>query len=535
MPTTAARATSVDPVQATLMQVAAIKHHAAFNMAITDPEQKQLVEEMRHELRTLEVKLSLGEGSEKDRVKWCSDKRTSDRLKNMATSLNTIDSLNDKHVNSTIKQHEAIEKHCIRHLRDGVTYRKGFRHFLGQDALIKNMLDRQAIIDDLNEVKEIGGDLAKVASKTKRVVDLATQSTHIVHGGVEGTGSLLHSLHGLMTAVPFVMAGLTAASAITNVIKSFLRKEGASEKAVAITVAGVGIAAAALMIAFPVAAFGIAAGMVAVGTYMDHIKPYLETRKKIKQRTQDISDLDARIGELEKNDTTPLNSREKKVLIDKIIDHGINNPNISMADLHAAKAFIQADGINLSSFQSDNPAIAVIKDSTGLTKDQPIKDFLIQNSQDHKSEIQTEIKGLQEKNKSTLALAVNGGFATAGAIMLAAGIVFPPVMMAGAALILATTVVGILIKYKEPIKRAWNNFKNGVKKLFGTDKKNDDYIELKETNDPSLSHKNSAKSNSNFTHVVERKKDHCASFTSSETAQPDEPANTNEEHHSRRP
>ncbi len=61
----------------------------------------------------------------------------------------------------------------------------------------------------------------------------------------------------------------------------------------------------------------IAAGMVAASAVKDHIKPYLELRKQIKDSEKEVVRLGERANEFN-NPPVVLKDAEKKILVDKI-------------------------------------------------------------------------------------------------------------------------------------------------------------------------------------------------------------------------
>ena len=133
----------------------------------------------------------------------------------------------------------------------------------------------------------------------------------------------------------------------------------------------------------------------------------------------------------------------------KVENYFIENKQTNLAELKAAKNLIwQGD---LSKINRD----PMIKQALNLFSDCNAEKYLQQHHQTTQSNIKQEIVDLTKNKNTKLAQSINDGFSVAGAVMLA--IPIPPVMIAGAAILLASSVAGIVIKFREPIANAFKN------------------------------------------------------------------------------
>lgn len=483
MPTTKEAQRTDDPIDVVLKRAALLLDHPALkNRAEPDPH-AAIVAEIHEELRTLEARLTAYDPAMVTDLKtWCKDKDSLKRLDNISSTLEalqmiTVDTIAKNHSAQATERkwhllddatrHQLILSHCIHNQRTE-KYDKPFINFLQLGTFVQQQKRTAEAIKRLQSAKDLASSAINVAGRMKGVISTAKHlSVAVDHGArtAEGLSTGAHAataaaplMTSVLQAIPIASAAVTAAKALYDLGHSFIKKRGASDKVANGIMLGVSAAAIALTIVFPVAAAGIAAGLVAAGVVRDYIKPYFDMRKQIKQRESAIVSLDERINTLNNPDVT-LNETEKNILIRQVENYFIESKDTKLTDLKAAKEAIrQGDPNKLN----QDP---LLKLALNLSQEKSVEQHLQQQHQTKQSDIKREITGMNKERNTKLGQAINGFFTIAGAAMLA--IPFPPVMIAGAAILLASSIAGIAIKYREQIGKAFTSMKNGLKNLFG--------------------------------------------------------------------
>ncbi len=517
MPTTAEKnQANLLAISAVLTQVGGLQQHKALmNRPANDPH-AAIIAEINEELRSLQGCLSEYDPADKAQItKWCADKRTINRLDNIQLALDTLDLVEkDEELARNIQprgnntwrdraaaegatdHHKLMLRLHVHHLRTGAKYNKEFINYLGLESFLKKQRETAAIIKKLSEIKEGISVVAGVAGKAKGLADRVTTftktSANFAHSSEGLTAATTHSatvasatapaLAIFLQAIPIVGAGVTAVTSLIQFGQSFLQKRGVTDKVAKGIMVGVAVAATVLTAIFPIAAAGIAAGMVASGAIMNHIKPYLEVRNQIKNRGADLEALKTRMVDLETKTDITLNKGEKEALIQRLHKNFIQDKSIHLDDLNQAKKAIYQGNM------TDILANDQVKNALKLTGTESIKSILTDHNKASQDNVSKDIVKLKKDRNEKLALSVNDVFTVAGAVMLA--IPFPPVMIAGAALLVASSIAGIIIKYKDEISHAFTKIKDGFKKLFGIGKNDDATAEDANKNENSL--KNSA-------------------------------------------
>lgn len=276
------------------------------------------------------------------------------------------------------------------------------------------------------------------------------------------------------SGAPIVAGVALTLSTGLDFAKSMMKKQGMSDRAIKGTTFAIIAAAAACTIAFPVAAAALTAVMVATTTITGNVMPFFKLGKQIKQREAEVKATEDRVESLinsENASDIKLNEREQHSLMSKLDKYASEN-RVNPDELIAAKSRIQSgDGQLIEKNQ-------LLKNALGLNDKRDLRKALIDNNRNHLSSLDTEIKNLRTERRSQGAQAINGLVTTVGAIMVA--IPFPPVMIAGAAILITSSLVGIALK-RDLFRKAWNKIKSVFKS--GDDKAG---AESSETNDNSL-------------------------------------------------
>jgi hypothetical protein len=479
MPNTKSDLSAIDN---TLMNATLLASHSMLNSPSSDAAHQAILSEIKQELRALQGALTgYDDADAKSLQKWSGDKHTEARLTHITTTLDTLQQISTDRLTAAPsetkwQQHQlnVILQHQMSHLRIGTKYNKDFVQFLGLESFIKQQRETAERIKKLETAKEViasaadlGGKIKTVVSTSKNVAMAAEHAGVAATGAAHGTAAVAQAaplLSQFLSAVPIVGAAITAGAAVMGFGKSFLKNKGVSDKVANGVMVGVSAAALALTIVFPVAAAAIGAGMVAAGAVMNYVKPYFEMRKQIKECGKELEALTTRVKELDKPGIA-LNQAEKKMMAQKIQQFYIANPSASLEDLKSAKQAINTG--NYEKIQAEPLVKAAFKldDKHQLNND--LKQYVL-TTQDN---LKKDITGFEKKRDGMMAQAVNSIFTVAGAVMLA--IPFPPVQIAGAALLVASSIAGVIIKYQDQIKQGLKSIVDGFKKLFSSDKSAD--------------------------------------------------------------
>jgi hypothetical protein len=510
-----------------LKQAGLLLDHQAFANKSVHDKYPDVLAEIQEELRTLQAGLTEVDPCEVSKVaQYSSDKHTVKRLSNITSLLTTLlevcnnadalkQAVQPKHKKwdtyATSSQHNLVLEMHIHHLRTSSRYTKDFINFLGLESLIQRQNKIDAKLKAAIKAKELLENTANTAGKIDSLV--STTKAAIVSGdhaavaaaaAANTAGTAVSQaapiLKSLLQAMPLVGSIMSAISAITQTGQSYLKKKGFSDTAIKATTAAVAIAAVGLTIAFPAAAAIIAVITVSASVFSNYIKPYFDAKKQIEASEIKLVELQNR----EKNLDDPylkLHQSEKSALSQQLAKYYAKNPHISLELLTSAKQAIN-DGnlLNISA----NP---LIQKSLGLPPDQKMNDFLKQHNANEQKDMTRLIEKLTGKKKSMAAQTINGGFTIAGAIMIC--IPVPPVQIAGAALLVASSIAGVCIEYRKEIWDKCKKLGNGIKAFFGVGKESDKTLD--NSNNNSLTQKSvhnfdqpAATSSNNMTPVKPR-------------------------------
>jgi hypothetical protein len=406
-------------------------------------EYDKISEDIIYELRVLVVKLNLcPESDEVNLAEMCESIKTMRRLRNIEAVLNAM---GPNFLLSPPADLTKLEKKAKRYL-NGDKYPDELIQHLGLEVFFEAQRKYAAIFAKLHSAWHASRHGAIVTANIGRIIQ-RTIATLSAGASILGSFSL---------AIPFIQAIVMVIPFGYAAARSWLNRSGGSDRAVASVLAGVGLVALCVSIAIPLAAFGIGAVMVAAGIYMDEVRPYFLHKRKLLAHTNDMAAIDARIAELQNDaENVELNQREKLSLLKSLTHFVILNPRITPEEMTTAKAIIQRGSL------PELHENALLIQALDLHPEQSVYKFLLDANQADKQSLQEEIARITTEKEARFAGGINGIFTTIGAIMLA--IPFPPVQIAGAVVLLVSSLVGVSLHYNLHGK-LWNAIKDRVQK-----------------------------------------------------------------------
>lgn len=459
-----------------VLQVEKMLANPIFSSNKTNPHHAEFLQHTKEELRKLQACVSDVDPSMHEQVsKWIHLHSTTKRLSNIENAIEVLETA------ETHQTKPAVINQCVRNVNYGAQYNSGFTEFLNLEDLIKRREEFQNKINHVQQAKDMLASTADIAGslntaiKTGKAAIAATSLTAESASTLAHTGHAIGGLSPLLTNIPIVGGIINAVTATGGAIYSFAKKKGASDNIAKAITAGVGIAAVAFTIAFPVAALGIAAGSSAVTTVTNYIKPYIDLGKTIKAKEKELQICQARPTELSKAGTV-LHDDEKAYLIRHLNDHYAKDDNISKSSLQAAKDAVKSGKLD------ELEKHPQLREALGLSQQQSVKNKLIEYHTDNETNLTTKIAKLKTERTTKGAMAIASTATTVGLAMMA--VPFPPVIFAGAVVAAVATVAQFAIQYRQQIGNFFKKIGQGIKNFFAGEKSNDNLLENK------LQHKN---------------------------------------------
>lgn len=424
---------------------------------------KKALDDIQFELRVLAVKLRLYHEDDLDTLSnWCSNRWT---LRRMALMQNVLQDMEAEH---NIK--------LIRKINSFVTsakYQQDFVDYLGLKVFFKEQRKEQARhMSRLRTAMDISrngfwflGSLGSLIQRTMRTI-----------------GEVTTSLGMFAQAVPIISGLWMVLPVGIHAVRSWIDKKDAANIVISTILATLALAALALSIVFPVAAAGIGAVLVTIGIIVDSVKPYFEIRSEIAALRREINVIDDRTMELGINkEHAELHEREKKYLLKILMHYAMQHKDLHLDDLSQEREKIARGSIK----ELQNSVL--IRAAVQTKTNKPLYEFIIDCNQEHIENLHAQIAAKEKIQRGKTRDNINGIFSIIGTIMIA--IPFPPVQIAGAVILVASSFVGISMRYNLH-GRLWNAIKNGCKKLF-TPKPKIEVMPLEE--EPLLELSNNAK------------------------------------------
>lgn len=447
--------------------LARVKHILDSNLLAHLPAESEhavFLHEMKVELRTLQASLTNIDKADYPQLsKWSRSRNTNARLTNLETALHTLEKKRD---NKNISP-ERIAAH-IRIVKRGKQFDDDFVNYLQIDESLKRLHHKLALKKNIKEAKYFVSSTAEITSKLNSVAKTAKSVAIAAAPSADGTAHAAHSgaqaggaVSTMIQTLPIVGAVVGVLAAAGSAGQSFMKKKGFSDRAVKVTSVIVAAAALAFTIAFPVAAIAISAGTCAFSTFSNYIKPYFDLRKEIKGKEAELEKIKERIDTYE-NKHAELDTDDRKFLIKDLEKHYAINDHLSLHDFSKIKQEIMSD--DLETLEKN----VHIREALGMSDKESLKAKLIEFDKNKLTSLTTEITKLKSEKTTMGALSIAGGFTTAGLVMMA--VPFPPVILAGAVVAATSSVVGMIIHYREPIARFFNKIGHALKGLFTRDK-----------------------------------------------------------------
>ncbi|TAL65293.1 MAG: hypothetical protein EPN84_01740, partial [Legionella sp.] len=423
-----------------------LKHLSAMDLA--QQPQANLLVDIKSELRCLQAVLATADPTNLNFLEqWSSKKSTHQRFKNMNAiihSLHANHQENSKSLKSnrwsfwetpkkiaTANEHR---QHVIDKFQKGANYSAEDRKFLGLAQL-----EESNTIKKLKKIKLAGEHLTyvtgEIAPPVGKMIKEGISATHasVVGGNVAasaGTG-----LSGIAMAVPIVGASVMAIMLMIEASKGALSARGLSDRAERITLVAVAIASIVLTALFIPYSPIIGAVVMAAGIYATYVKPYRDLKALEKELGQQLVDLQSREKEISEGCIDcVLNNNEKAALKQQLLTHYSQNDEVALESFQQAKELIDK-GLARDLYQ--HPTIEACLGTQGM------KDFLLQNGQSAQKELQTQISDVASKRKMKAAQSINGIFTIIGAALIP----IPPLLFVGIAIVIVSSLVGVIITY----------------------------------------------------------------------------------------
>lgn len=253
-----------------------------------------------------------------------------------------------------------------------------------------------------------------------------------------------------LMSIPMVGAVMIAIPVVVDAIKAWVKNKSGWTKALTTGVliaAGIGALIAGI---FPVTALGIGCALVAVGVFEKNVKPWIQTRRLIQKKETELGDNEWRIRELSVASTNGIQTAEKHVLFQLMESYCLRHTS-DMTAVNQVRRLIQEGNFgNLLHDPLVKAALEEYKEKNPEKKIAGLHDFLKEGLMKRQLVLENQLKELRAKQIEKHVLLVNGILTFAGAVLLC--IPTPPTIIAGAAIVFATTVIQFAINRGWPGK-----------------------------------------------------------------------------------
>ncbi len=302
-------------------------------------------------------------------------------------------------------------------------------------------------------------------NKTSDAITAASSPYNIfssINSAMPALINMGHLVSTFLLAIPLVGAIAISLPIVTNAIRTWTKGQSTNKKIFATAAVGIVIAGIILAGALPVAAAGIVCGLITMGVFVNNVKPWWDARKEVSKRGKEVADLEERIPKLlDQRESLALDNTEKNAILNAMENYCIhclrNNIPLNEAKFaQAKKLLIQGDKAELMRNECINLTLQHMKIDD-------LNEFRVQHAIDRRVSLNDELIMLRQKEKQEFSKMLVGVGTIVGALLLC--IPFPPTMIAGAAILAATQLTGLAIKYQVPQK-----ISNFMRKLFKTEK-----------------------------------------------------------------
>lgn len=434
-------------VQALDLRVSAIhlpgeKTHAKF------------LEDVKFELRVLRVKLTLYR-DEAELVllqEWVSESASANRLDNIDQALAALEDVQANRIDYDDKNHiarlDAIRAKIDR-LRAGRKYSEDFTHFLELEKFFAQQ--RRYAQQQRKYAKEIRNINRAVVASTYGGPVLGNIG-RFARAMFPTLIEVSNNVSAFARAIPVIQAVFMAVPSIVNFVRHWLYRTPRHERILSTLIAAFAVIAVTISILFPFTVLGFAATMVSIGVIVDYFKTYVQARLQITELSKEIYQLEQRINVLEKYDCV-LEQRERVELLKIASRYCIEDETIEFVKLDEIRATILTGSV------ADIEHHGLLRRIFNFDATHDLRDYLIQHQQRMLEQRYDDIKKLYELRDKRWQESINGIFVIIGAVLVA--VPFPPLQLAGAAILLITSIVNICLFYDLHIK-LWHAFTGHV-------------------------------------------------------------------------
>lgn len=454
-----------------LSKVTALLAHPLFNTDNENHPYRNILRSFQIELRLLQAGLTDDNPSNiKALNNWCSNKHSIERLNKLAIildSLSPVESNSQQYPSKNLKDRWAI----LNNKKDEPTVERNSVNLLIMELLVKQPYTPQQLklfcLESLDTINPEGKKGSKALKLVKSggyhavyvVSELAMPVGKIIKEGMKASVSATKTgvqatsaLTGLAPYVPMLGASLTAFYALYDFTKGAVNKMGFSDQAQRGVMLGLATSALALTVAFPGLALAFTAGMIGAGAYMSYMKPYLELTSKEKTLHQQLDELKQREEHIKNNkQDLILTEVEKSALLTELTVHYGKNNTVSLEELSYARELIKSGDL---ARVSNNYTIS------SALGNRCVRDVMSTQSEKEVAELNKNVEQVNLQKTKMRQLGINSLFTILGASLIAVPI--PPVIIAGIVILTASTVVGLVIKYQNPIKSFFSNIKDKI-------------------------------------------------------------------------
>lgn len=426
---------------------------------------EKLLADIKYELRVIAVKLRLYREEDFHLIKeWVIEEASEARLNRINDTLTILQEIQDRPISDDDEDHKARKqqiRRSIYQLRTGKKYSEDFTHYLD----LEDFFHRQRLY--ANELRKV----YRAFIATGHGAPILGNFGRFLRSAFPAFLEASANLGKFALAIPFLQAIFMVVPAAINLIRNFMYRTPMRERVLSILIACIGIGALITAVILPFTVLGFGAAMVTIGVIVDHYKPYFELRKEIAAVEFEINIINNRVLELENPDIPCiLSDRERTELLNVAIKYYTRCWD-SGVDLDALRTLIRVGAV------ADIENNAELRDVFQLDATHDLRRYLLEHQTRSIDQKYDDLQRLRQEKNDKVKDMINGVFIFIGAVMIA--IPFPPVQIAGAALMLITSIVSISLFYNLHGK-LWNAFKNYGKPQEPINAKRSEWIEMTE-------------------------------------------------------
>lgn len=333
------------------------------------------------------------------------------------------------------------------------------------NGLIKKITNRPLIIDrhapvKLFFLKKFFKHHHKLAFKlgsnsgTFRKFNIIKEAILNIGDSIQNTfDSISNALNSLATIIPAICLIFSGLSEIKKTIKLWIKNKNITRRTEATLTTGFIIGAIITSGMFAAAAPGVVAAFIIIDFIRKKLLPFISLRKKIKNTQHEINELGIRLLQLiNETHALKLNQCEANILFNKVADVWIEQEKKPSTDMNLKlfQKILFENNTNLTEL-----TLTQMMGSVGIK----IDEFLINFTQTRLQDLQLLIEEYKKEQHDKIPYLINGIFNIVGAILLC--IPFPPTMIAGAGMILLSTMIDTAMHH-----HLFTKIKNFLKKHF---------------------------------------------------------------------